>query len=148
MREIKFRVFNKKTKVMIMNVQSLYDGLGVYYDEKNDPIKNLYEQLPVDSFGEVLIAVENGGAHYDGDWELDLMQYTGLKGMYESDIIGDNVGIGVIEYVEKHAAFRVNYFGNTQAKWFYDYLDSELKTIEIIGNIHQNPELLEKHETQ
>jgi len=76
------------------------------------------------------------------------MQYTGLKDkngkeIYEGDIISDHVGIGEVEYVERHAAFRVNYHDG-QAKWFYDYfLQGERESIEWIGNIYENPELLE-----
>jgi uncharacterized phage protein (TIGR01671 family) len=77
-----------------------------------------------------------------------LDQYTGRKDsyrkeIYESDIIQDNLGIGYIEYVTDYAAFRVNY-GNGECKWFYSYLDDELKTIKVIGNIHENPELLKE----
>lgn len=76
-----------------------------------------------------------------------IMQFTGLKDVngveiYESDIVSDHVGVGLVCYSEKHAAFRVAY-GNGLAKWFYDYsLKGELESIEVIGNSHQNPELL------
>jgi hypothetical protein len=70
-------------------------------------------------------------------------QYTGLKGIYENDIVSDHNGIGVVEYVEKYAAFRVNY-KNGECKWFYHYLDSEYDSIEIIGNIYQTPELYQE----
>ena len=73
----------------------------------------------------------------------EVEQYTGLKNLYENDIIQDNIGIGAVEYKSEYAGFRVNY-KNGRCKWFYDYLESEMKTIEIIGNIHENPELLEK----
>ena len=73
------------------------------------------------------------------DWSLE--QYTGLKDIYENDIIQDNIGIGVVEYKSEYAGFRVNY-KNGRCKWFYDYLESEMKTIEIIGNTHETPELL------
>jgi uncharacterized phage protein (TIGR01671 family) len=84
-------------------------------------------------------------AKYAGQDIIPLMQYTGLKDnngkeIYEGDIVADHIGIGFVEY--KNSAYRVNY-GNGECKWFIDYLDSEGKTVEIIGNKHENPELLE-----
>jgi hypothetical protein len=67
--------------------------------------------------------------------EIELMLYTGLKDLWEGDIISDNVDTGYIEYVPSKAAFRVNY-ENGRFKWFIDYLDSELDSIEVIGNNH------------
>ena len=48
------------------------------------------------------------------------MLYTGRNDdyqneIYEGDIIRDHLGIGYVEYCDKHAAFRVNY-GNGQCK--------------------------------
>jgi hypothetical protein len=64
--------------------------------------------------------------------EIELMFAIGLKDLWEGDIISDNIGTGYIEYVPSKAAFRVNY-GTGRCKWFIDYLDSELDSIEVIG---------------
>jgi uncharacterized phage protein (TIGR01671 family) len=75
------------------------------------------------------------------------MQFTGMldangKEIYEGDVVSDHVGIGVVEYSKKNAAFRVNYCDG-YGKWFIDYtLKGERESIEVIGNIHQNKELL------
>lgn len=77
----------------------------------------------------------------------ELMQFTGMldangKEIYEGDVVSDHVGIGVVEYSKKNAAFRVNYCDG-YGKWFIDYtLKGERESIEVIGNIHQNKELL------
>lgn len=74
-------------------------------------------------------------------------QFTGLLDregveIYEGDIVSDHVGVGQVKYSEKHGAFRVCY-GDGLAKWFFDYiLRGERESIEVIGNIHQNQELL------
>ena len=74
-----------------------------------------------------------------------VMQFTGLydknsREIYESDVVQDHNGIGFVEW--RNTAYRVNYKNGT-AKWFYDYtLKGEFESIEVIGNIHQNPELL------
>lgn len=62
--------------------------------------------------------------------------------IYTGDIIRDHIGIGIVEYVDHKAAFRNNYL-NGQFKWFIDYvLKGERESIEVIGNVHQNIELL------
>lgn len=68
-------------------------------------------------------------------------QYTGLtdkngKKMFEGDIIKDRFDdIGQIEYKPKYVAFIIQGWETGFAFWVK-------KDIEVIGNIHDNPELL------
>ena len=68
-------------------------------------------------------------------------QYTGLtdkngKNIFEGDIIKDRFDdIGQIEYKPKYAAFIIQGWETGFAFWVK-------KDIEVIGNIHDNPELL------
>ena len=70
-------------------------------------------------------------------------QYTGLtdkngKKIFEGDIIRSNSERGYIEYYPNDCAFEV-----VDDHGFY-WLISEMSNIEVIGNIHDNPELLEE----
>jgi uncharacterized phage protein (TIGR01671 family) len=74
--------------------------------------------------------------------EVVLIQFTGLydcsgKEIFESDLVNDNVGIGLVEFL--NGAYRVNYRNGT-CKWFIDFLDSEKKTLEVIGNKFEMPD--------
>lgn len=74
-------------------------------------------------------------------------QYTGLKDtngkeIYEGDIVGSNGFIHIVTYVENLAGFGTismelpGSYGILDQRWI-DYCD-----IVIVGNIHDNPELL------
>ena len=77
-----------------------------------------------------------------------LGQYIGKKSkngflIYEGDITRDHVGVGFVEYMEEVGAFRINYFNSNWAKWFIDFsLRGENDSIEVIGNIHENKNLM------
>lgn len=87
-----------------------------------------------------------------------IMQYTGLKDkngieIYERDMFGIMGGDeekpheyevhGQVEYDNDFAMFIIVL---TNGGWMqlYDYMNSKTKAREIIGNIYQNPELLNK----
>ena len=128
-KEIKFRAFIKKLKWMVPVVM----------------IDFTYNTVEVDlSYG-------NGDtSEYDFD-EVELMQYTGLKGkrglkeIYEGDIMR-NVKNGRIATVQWHGTMAGFVLSNLKEKSQATREWGELFRIydkyEIIGNIHENLELL------
>lgn len=79
-----------------------------------------------------------------------LCQFTGLvdsKGLdiYEGDIVNDSlIGICEVKYNDEYGAFKVLHKNKRTAKWFIDYLPHEFKYLTVVGNIHENPELMER----
>lgn len=116
--EIKFRAWNKKDKVMVDVAAMNFGPSGLW---------SLIEYA------------------YDAELQLadnyELMQYTGLhdkngREVYEGDIVKNEYGkVMEVQYDPRSAAFGVGdyYFGTIGSG----------KTLEVIGNIFDNPELLE-----
>ena len=121
MREIKFRAWDKDLKRWTN--YSIDDGLLMFYDEHADCWK-------IDREGERFI----------------LCQFTGLKNIngkeiYEGDIVravGFLKWIGVAKYSNKNQAF---VFEGVENIVFMSQFDQSFK---ILGNIYENPELLEE----
>jgi len=133
MREIKFRAWDKKNKKM------LYPG-NEWYDICCGAIEGVLA-IPHSS-------VYDGVENKSKEWIP--MQYTGLKDkngreIYEGDIVRfkdwwDEEMVGEVRYSEKDMAFTiVNDFWDGFPIMYADDL-------EVIGNIYENPELLEEAE--
>ena len=121
MREIKFRAWDKENKKM-MKVSSL------------------------SSENKEIAVRENGTYHFFRMQNLELMQYIGVKDknnkeIYEGDIY--HVGDKNIRYLV--VWFDSGFEGKQLRSTSYIGLKSWAKDIEILGNIYENPELLEKN---
>lgn len=140
---LKFRVWNKNEKQFI---ETLNGGLGVELGIAIDLNGNL---LQVDYSYD-----DNGTDTLKNENDLILMQCTGLKDkngklIYEEDIVKvpdnwDEFGMMAGEKREvyfKEGGFRLKpkYQGKGIGYWLED-----TKEFEIIGNIYENPELLEQ----
>lgn len=87
------------------------------------------------------------------DWvEVDpdtIGQYTGLKDkdgreIFEGDIIKESTGTCLVVWVQPLASFALRRDG-----WMYDHYFQEgvfSDDVEVIGNIHDNPELMKGDE--
>ena len=120
MRDIKFRAYNPRDKKMhydITGFEFFGDGnmSGVFIDG-------------------VFFLIE----------EVELMQYTGLhdkneKEIYEGDIISDlDYGIMICKFI--NGSFVWQSIKNELYIKFFTYIP----IVEVIGNIYDNPDLLEK----
>lgn len=125
MREIKFRAWDKKTKKMYFNVEDTYDGMSGHED--------------YDSFGNLV-----------GNYEVELMQYTGFKGandveVYEGDIVEYSEYFSPLVYnktlVIKWRKSGFWLWDIALEEWFSSMCSDE--RLKVVGNIYENPELLE-----
>ena len=88
--------------------------------------------------------------------QYEIMQYTGLKNkngkeIYEGDIvqikIREHIFIGVIQYKEQYAQFVITKT-NTVAHEYEALGDYITDWLEVIGNIYENPKILEDRDAR
>ena len=119
----RYRVWDKEEKKMIYDAEHTYDSYPV----------------DISSFGMIL----------DLPNFYDVMQYTGIKDIhservFERDIVkiiltqGDKTRIGEVIYYEDNACFLVE----TAKGDYFTFMPSDIKSVEVLGNIYQNKELL------
>lgn len=126
-RPLKFRAWNTQARVMYFDVQDCYDYMSGHGRSASSDF------VPATYFGELL---------RDDEWIV--MQWTGLvdkhgQDIYEGDILEDN------EYPEEGVDQAVVIWDSEREGWNTQGWGSRIEdgAYEVIGNILENPELLE-----
>ena len=138
---------------------------SLFRGKRNHNEQWAYGNLVVDNTGEPHIVeteiVEMDGHHVSIRSDIPVLfipetvgQYTGLTDkngnkIFEGDILncclGESYIIGVVKYDQRIASFFVDY-NNGKTSLFVDFFlanqNNEKVCFEIVGNIHDNPELL------
>ena len=123
MREIKFRGWNSKNKKWIY---------GYYFVNRGEHFISPDEVVnPLVSYNDFVVDKDSIG------------QYTGVKDkngkeVYDGDIVSSGATTGVVVYDCEQAGFVVQKEKTIELR-FYSLLG-----IEVIGNIHDNPELIKQ----
>lgn len=123
MREIKFRGWNGKNKKWIY---------GYYFVNRGEHFISPDEVVnPLVSYNDFVVDKDSVG------------QYTGVKDkngkeVYDGDIVSSGATTGVVVYDCEQAGFVVQKEKTIELR-FYSLLG-----IEVIGNIHDNPELIKQ----
>ena len=134
-REIKFRAWDKREERM-GEVSIIGFGFSNCFDDWNDD-------------GTVDVA--------QNSTNIILMQYTGLKDkngveIYEGDIlkypwgIYDIAQVCVGEYAERDEEYHYGWYIEDAYVGVADSIQSGIDVCEVIGNIHENPKLLDVKE--
>lgn len=135
MREIKFRAWNKKQRIMC------------YDDEDNS--SDYLDGINISDIGfinhKLSLPEEDSGAFRNN---YEVMQYTGLKDMndveiYEGDIYDNGWKKYLVEYSEERAGF-FPFAKDDGCGCCSDELVSYPENGEIVGNIYENKHLLEQ----
>ena len=135
MREIKFRVWDKRTKKMRQLVNIVFN-VGMHVEPNDNTVKLIW----VKGYD----CIEQKDIMMKREDKFELMQYTGLKDkngkeIYEGDIftLGDERILYIVEWTDT-ASFMGRQNGNKSTVGLKYWNDR----IEVIGNIYDNPELL------
>ena len=143
MRKIKFRAWDKDYKYMNHKVM-----VGNVWDEESYHAHMIWvDRKDVD------YECESGWMNFDEHSNIELMQYTGLKDkngteIYEGDILSTDLDRPYLIVEFRNGAFMFQCHGN--GKDYYDFMATTgenydfTKYHEVIGNIYENPELLER----
>lgn len=137
---IKFRAWDRENEIYLYNVQDAYDTLSgsVKYDNGE------YADYDESCFGDFL-----------DNKQYDVEQFTGLKDVngneiYEGDIIithpkydDEQSNCGVVQYgCSRRPEFS---YKSKNGAYMSIWSSNTYRTYEVIGNVHENQELLEEN---
>lgn len=140
MREIKFRIFDNSEKKFLIKNEKV--SRGIFKDKVSE-----------------IVDFENNSVQINNpeDERYIFLQYTGMKDIndkeiYEGDIVkvphfshDERIKInGVVKYVDNRAEFVIDLEDIEET--FYCCNQSE--RFEVVGNIYENPELLEENDVE
>lgn len=129
MREIKFRAWDKEFSQMLYGIS--IGGPAIHIDSKAHR-------------GKMGNWPERSVVGWNNKEDFEVMQYTGLKDrngqeIYEGDIVKCEGQIFEVIYYERWASFGFRYADSLE---HYLVRTTDMP-FEVIGNVYQNPELLE-----
>lgn len=128
MREIKFRAWVKEKK-------AIFEVILIDYVSKK--VTYLLERVGH------LLSIRDAKFN-----NVELMQYTGLKDknnkeIYEGDILFESFGERYYKVVFENGRFRGEFKGDFD-EYSFDLIDIIVQGCKIVGNIYENPELMEE----
>ena len=144
MRNLKFRAWDNGMEMMVYQGD---DEIYICFDGEKWKL--------LDYYGTHWETDEHGMNEIEQPWEvenIEIMQWTGLKDkngveIYEGDfLMAGDAYLGVIKYHSTRAQFIGKNIGETFQEDEYDTLytkNGRFNSAKVIGNIYENPELLE-----
>lgn len=137
MKELEFRVWSDYWKKYATEAELYMDGLG-------DAVFETEDGIPHHENTDLIIEFSTGLKDKNGKkiWVGDVVKVEDDK--YTNDVdkfLGYNATVTISELLKPGAFVIKNWYGERHLRW-----DIPLSRVEVIGNVHLNPELLEEQE--